>query len=272
MALRCTRQIYIDAGANWCNTLDLHHRLVPERRDVPWQVFAFEAMPRIAPHVERCAEALRKGAPLPTSPLPATGSTRDLRAISARFQCPPSMRSTQLYRCMLARLQAPLRALREDPALSSEERIRAQLDWLERAPCAVAGDRSNYTAIAAAVGDHNDTLHILDSDLALLIGGGTPAGWTHTGKRRSVPMIDLVDWIGRSVRTEDFVVLKLDVEGAEFGILESMLDTDIMPMIDVLHWECHGSRTSERCMWLRSRLARFGPYLQVSEEGDPLAE
>jgi len=45
------RNVYIDAGVNWCNTLRLYTH-VPEassRLAQPWHVFGFEASPLIIP-------------------------------------------------------------------------------------------------------------------------------------------------------------------------------------------------------------------------------
>mmetsp|Transcript_11524 Transcript_11524/g.35589 ORF Transcript_11524/g.35589 Transcript_11524/m.35589 type:complete len:86 (-) Transcript_11524:982-1239(-) len=66
-------------------------------------------MPRIAPHVERCVDALRRGDPLPKPPLPPTGSTRDLRSFAAAHNCSTFMRNDELYHCMLMRLEPQLR-------------------------------------------------------------------------------------------------------------------------------------------------------------------
>ena len=40
-----------------------------------------------------------------------------------------------------------------------------------------------------------------------------------------MPAIDFVDWLVRSVSPEDFVVLKLDIEGAEFEVVQEMVRT-----------------------------------------------
>ena len=42
---------------------------------------------------------------------------------------------------------------------------------------------------------------------------------------RKMPAIDFVEWLVRSVNPEDFVVLKLDIEGAEFEVVKEMVRT-----------------------------------------------
>ena len=50
---------------------------------------------------------------------------------------------------------------------------------------------------------------------------------------------------------EDFVVLKMDVEGAEIDILPKLLSTNASSLIDVFLWECHakwrGSKGKCQC-------------------------
>ena len=59
---RPPRRVYIDAGANWANTLRLYDELGTIFPDVraassqPWEIYAFEASPVIHP----CAEEFVK--------------------------------------------------------------------------------------------------------------------------------------------------------------------------------------------------------------------
>ena len=39
------RNVYLDLGANWANTLRLYHDFYPQKRKEPWEVYAFEASP-----------------------------------------------------------------------------------------------------------------------------------------------------------------------------------------------------------------------------------
>ena len=44
-------------------------------------------------------------------------------------------------------------------------------------------------------------------------------------KLQKIPTIDFVEWLVRSVNPEDFVVLKFDIEGAEFEVVEKMVSS-----------------------------------------------
>ena len=73
------RHIYIDAGANWANTLRLFRDLSPAAASEPWEVYAFEASPLILPFLEEFTRWLSSGrdGTAPTSCLPTSGSTDD---------------------------------------------------------------------------------------------------------------------------------------------------------------------------------------------------
>jgi hypothetical protein len=84
------RNVYIDAGVNWCNTLELFRKVPPELSaplPSPWHVFGFEAMPKIVPFADKCAAALSVGLPLPPLPIPATGSSKDLARVARQYGC-----------------------------------------------------------------------------------------------------------------------------------------------------------------------------------------
>ena len=54
-----------------------------------------------------------------------------------------------------------------------------------------------------------------------------------------VRVVDIPAWIESSFSMQDYVILKMDVEGAEHGILEQLVKRGVLPLIDVLAIECH---------------------------------
>lgn len=150
------RSIYIDFGVNWCNTLELHHRVAPGRAH--WLVVGWEAAPLIVPHAESCMHALSAGAPLPALPaVPQTGSTHELamhvkrtpalasQLASCRFRGKsPSARGrgrsdtggeARLKECFFDHpaVRANLARVRPEPALSSNASLlRTRLELLGR--------------------------------------------------------------------------------------------------------------------------------------------
>ena len=56
---------------------------------------------------------------------------------------------------------------------------------------------------------------------------------------RMIDCIDLADWIRTNFHTSDVIILKLDVEGAEFEILQHMIETSVIDYVNLLCIEWH---------------------------------
>ena len=71
-------------------------------------------------------------------------------------------------------------------------------------------------------------------------GGGRRLGSSHNlvqdGTR---PAIDIADWLRRTVRPDDFVVVKMDIEGAEYDVVPHLLREKVADLIDELFLEIH---------------------------------
>jgi len=249
---------------------------------MPWEIYGFEASPLIAPYTESCAAALNLGRPLPDPPIPPTGSSAELWRLQQHLNCSqqkgaPSRKNTQrVFDCMLQRLRPQLDALKPDPALNMavvERRLRSASECPMLGPerplyelQAAATSRSErYTMVPAGVGGSNGTITLFGSRQQLLLGGLQPGGFRFRAhadpaereEKHVVPSIDLVWWLRTSFRLEDYVVLKLDVEGAEQEIVPALAASGADALIDVLLWECHaGLRT--RCWKLDRMLDESG--------------
>ncbi|XP_019614697.1 PREDICTED: uncharacterized protein LOC109462582 [Branchiostoma belcheri] len=60
------------------------------------------------------------------------------------------------------------------------------------------------------------------------------------GVKNVIPMVDLSKWIQENTALEDYVIFKLDVEGAEYEILEKMIKEGTFKWIDKFYGEFHG--------------------------------
>lgn len=254
------RNAFIDAGVNWCNTLTLH-RTLPNKwleacaNRAPWDVFGFEASRALHPYIERCTQSLSMGRELPMPPVPPAGSTKELRHFASQYGMGHCVNTTSLgtgnrstfakaYQfkrkfnrlsdaCLDAALRDRLKALevpREsvtDPAL-----LKRRLASASRCgPPPV----DTYTLIPAAVNDRDGTLS-LSGDLGNLVRGGLHSG---RGGTLKVAAVDLARWMQSHFTEDDFVVLKLDVEGAEHVVIPRLLELNAARLVDVLLWECH---------------------------------
>jgi FkbM family methyltransferase len=54
-----------------------------------------------------------------------------------------------------------------------------------------------------------------------------------------VPKIDLSDWMIKNLSEEDHVILKMDIEGAEYDVLEKIIEAGALKFINRLYIEWH---------------------------------
>jgi FkbM family methyltransferase len=80
------------------------------------------------------------------------------------------------------------------------------------------------------------------------LDGGVP--WRHPNELavvQELPCIDLAKWLLENFGAEDYVVLKLDIEGAEYEVLDRLIETGAISRIRELYVEFHWwGRTSLR--------------------------
>jgi FkbM family methyltransferase len=89
-------------------------------------------------------------------------------------------------------------------------------------------------------------------------------------KVHTVPVttVDLRRWLVENVRHEDFVVMKMDIERAEFAILPALLhEPSVLRLIDELFVECHhletwdnGPHFRRECLTLYDKLQAAGVW------------
>jgi hypothetical protein len=228
------RNIYIDMGANWCNSLQLFRRVPHASSSSPhegsgWQVYAFEMAPLIMPYVEACCEALSRGQPLPPAPVPPSGSSSHLLRYAEMVGCHHASRGLQLQ-CMERALNASLVALRINRRLlGNEELIRARLARARRNGCE-PGSPFTYTLVPSAVGVREGASvpvgtgtrglsQLLRGGMSLVSSGQpstalppqareapTMAPQAHEAPLATVPMIDVLYWLRTAFGVADHVV------------------------------------------------------------------
>ncbi|XP_070549623.1 uncharacterized protein [Ptychodera flava] len=78
-------------------------------------------------------------------------------------------------------------------------------------------------------------LFVDDEEKQATQGGGR----RRLSHRRTIPTVDLSMWIQNNTRKDDYVILKLDVEGAEYAVLRKMLQDGTFDWIDKFYGEYH---------------------------------
>eukprot|EP00403_Amphidinium_massartii_P029627 CAMPEP_0178404212 /NCGR_PEP_ID=MMETSP0689_2-20121128/17764_1 /TAXON_ID=160604 /ORGANISM="Amphidinium massartii, Strain CS-259" /LENGTH=285 /DNA_ID=CAMNT_0020025183 /DNA_START=205 /DNA_END=1062 /DNA_ORIENTATION=- len=225
-------------GANWANTLRLFKDITPaEHHNDKWEVYAFEANPIIQSYVEKFVNYLNGGGEKPPITVPPSGSTAHLFSYAADFGCPTKSGADQMRECMWKVFEKPLAALAPNPKLNSSELVQQRLAEA-KTPLDLAANRSRFTFVPAAVGAVEGWLHLGATDPGQAIRGG--AAITNSKSAMSVISTDVVSWMVENFSEDDYVVVKMDVEGAEFDILDSLQRAGKLGLIDLLAMECHG--------------------------------
>ncbi|KAI8496930.1 hypothetical protein Bbelb_255850 [Branchiostoma belcheri] len=111
-------------------------------------------------------------------------------------------------------------------------------------------------------------------------GGGTLFAWDSEkadielgGRRKlslrpTVPTVDLSRWIQENTAVEDYVIFKLDVEGAEYDILKKMLADGTFKWVDKYYGEYHPTQpvtgwNEEEMLKLKSEVNTKGKHMLV---------
>ncbi|XP_066263555.1 uncharacterized protein [Branchiostoma lanceolatum] len=137
-------------------------------------------------------------------------------------------------------------------------------------PVAVAGQDGNITAYAESAWKP-DKGRVAGADMQW--GGGAiyasdseknnEKSGRRFGVQNVIPMVDLSTWIQENTAVEDYVIFKLDVEGAEYEILEKMIKEGTFKWIDKFYGEFHNwtpvpGWTTERKEELRQTMTTHG--------------
>jgi len=228
--------------------------MFPERTGSPWEVYAFEASPLIQPYLDKFLLWLNGKGCKPPVTVPPSGSTVHLSNLAERFGCPHSAsKFDEMRECMWKTFAVQLEKIDKgrDPSLNEIGLIRSRLQQAGHPP---ATPRDRYTLIPAAVSNKNGTLNLGTVNAKQMIRGGARTLDEGKAKDTSVPVVDVVTWISLNFKEEDFVFLKVDVEGAEFAILQGLLDIGKFGLIDALYLECHPLLKMGSCPELEARL------------------
>ena len=300
-----SRNVYIDVGANWANTLRLYHDVVKhfklKPRAAPWEVYAFEASPYIQPYVEAFVEHLNSRQSAPCLTVPPAGSTWTLAQYAYHFGCcagsegsgswhnytrhnhchfsccdtvPAAGTSPGFAECMYQLFESPISNLVSSPVLNDSALVTRRMREASRAPSHLGHGETRYTFVPAAAGSATGTLELQGvSRFQMLHGGGSskrhPLTTSAEDVRMRVQLADIAGFVSQHFAPNDLVVLKLDCEGAEFDIIRKLLREGTLRKIDVLLMECHSwaERNGKKsCQTLEHDMLAAHPQLLMYKE------
>ena len=246
--VECTsRKIYIDGGANLANSLFM----IEEATNAPtigsWEVFAFEASEELAVYTNVVAWHLNNGKSLTEArKVVHWNDTVDGCVRKCYTEAQPFEQCEALVADWHHQVIEPL--IHDSPSKIS--RSSPILDG-----CGVAKGRHTFNVLNYAMCGNREEQLPFQFSLSNYVNGGSNGMRinTHSGKYReySVPCIRLAKWIIQNFKTTDYIVLKLDIEGAEYSVINDLLYTGGLQYIDEIFVEWH-SRFAE--------VSKFGQF------------
>lgn len=76
-----------------------------------------------------------------------------------------------------------------------------------------------------------------------------------------VESIDFSDWLKQTCKEEDFVILKMDIEGSEYEIVPKLIQDGTINLIDIFYLEWHSNRVGDvkgnKCQEIMSNLKKI---------------
>ena len=97
----------------------------------------------------------------------------------------------------------------------------------------------NITYIPKAVWIHEDGVEVSDEKYC---GGSNNIFQAHKKDidTYKVESTHLSKWIKSNFSKDDYIILKLDIEGSEYGVVKDLYDTDTLSYLNEVHGELHG--------------------------------
>lgn len=114
------------------------------------------------------------------------------------------------------------------------------------------------------------------------VGGLTVSGslradkvWGLSGKTITIETLDFCEWLKENINKKDYVILTMDIEGSEYEVLNKMLVTNTIELVDKIYVEFHGDKLKEDTKNVETKIkeelkSRFGDnFFDRYVEGNP---
>jgi len=227
-------------------------------RRANWEVYAFEENPFIQNYVNKFVKSLDGLGLKPELRIPPAASLEHLQQLAPRYGCSSE---GEMVKCMLKKFKARLNSLLVNTSLRDNALVHERL--MQAASPSINATR--YTLIPAGVGVQARTrLTGIESARSALMFAPVAKASVDADLKYSFPVVDVVSWISYFFREADYVVVKMDIDGAESAILESLLRHQGLGLIDVLLLKCRRAKKGT-CERLR---AAAKVKIKIKTEGD----
>ena len=119
---------------------------------------------------------------------------------------------------------------------------------------------------------HKEAVWIYDGEVDFFVAEKVGGSTIVQGKKTAnvdydhpvrVPCIDLGKWIKNTFNKEDYIILKLNIEGAEYEVLRSMVNDGSIEYIDKLYAELHYKKLANFVGDEDDIVALVEPYVKI---------
>jgi len=100
---------------------------------------------------------------------------------------------------------------------------------------------------------------IVENKISMGVDYGTP---------KVAPAIDFSKWLRENVAEDEFVFVKMDIEGGEYDVIESLFESGAIDLIDVFAIEWHSNKFPEP---QRTRYANIEEKLKTYSESNNIS-
>lgn len=263
------RNVYLDLGAFMGDTLNMFAQNGVNTRaydNVAWEIFSFEACPLLAHATQLLSDSYNNESVNRPVDYREISGMQEFVEKAYRENLPWNSRLRRLFntyeQLLISRKSS--RGFYKDILERSFSDIQLQL---ASAKIPWKGINNYYTSYACAVGPDNSYFTMKWHESNYMNGGGNILGIDY-GKSKyvfNVPVIKLSDWILSSFDKNDYIYVKMDIEGMEFLLLRDLIDSGAVDFIKEMDVEWHGrfdvpGRENE--MQLRRELLEKGIILR----------
>lgn len=243
--VRKPRNIYLDLGAFNGDTLQMYQlnnvqdRAYPE---TPWEVFAFEACPLLAHNVQMTVDKLNGESQF--SPLTYNDVRGMQKAVeyAYKFKTSFDFRLEKLFKKYEALLVA-----RKSTKGSFQELLDRNLEDVLRDLYEVNAPENNqiktcFRSFPVGVGIEDSYMFMNWAYSNYMNGGGNVLDIDYGIPSHvfRVPIIKLSRWIKDKFSKEDYIYIKMDIEGMEFLLLQDLISEGCLDYIKEMDVEWHG--------------------------------
>jgi len=103
----------------------------------------------------------------------------------------------------------------------------------------------NITHIKKAVSTYDGTATFSVGNLTVSGTLREDKNWGLTGQKVEVETVDFVRWFKENINEDDYVIITVDIEGAEYDVMEKMIQDGCVSRVNKMYLEFHSNKLNK---------------------------